>query len=73
MVCYDAFYLSLTYEPVDIPEQPDMDRWLPSFAPDCFLYTQHPQAFTSLVMPSQYMEMRFKMQQTQEAAKTLVD
>ena len=73
MVCYDAFYLSHTFEPVDIPEQSEVDLWLPSYVPDCFLDPHHPQAFNGLVMPSHYMEMRYKLQQAHEAAKTLVD
>ena len=73
MICYDAFYLSHTYEPVDIPDQELVDRWLPSFEPEYFLNPEKPQAFNGLVMPDNYMEMRFKLHQAHEKVKTVVN
>ncbi|MEE8397719.1 MAG: pyruvate ferredoxin oxidoreductase [Desulfobacterales bacterium] len=73
MICYDAFYLSHTYEPVDIPDQEQVDQWLPPFAPEYFLNPENPQAFNGLVMPDNYMEMRFNLHQAHEKAKTVVN
>lgn len=73
MICYDAFFLSHTYEPVDIPDQEDVDKWLPEYQPEFFLDPKNPSAFNGLVMPDNYMEMRYKLQQAHEKAKTVVD
>ena len=75
MVCYDAFFLSHTYEPVDIPDQKLVDDFLPPYQPEHFLNPADPHNFSGLVMPDVFMEMRFKIQQAMErvpelAAKT---
>lgn len=58
MVVLDAFYLSHTYEPVDVPDQELVDRFLPPFKPKFQVDTENPCAFGSLVTPAHYMEMR---------------
>ena len=58
MVVLDAFYLSHTYEPVDVPEQEEVDRFLPAYIPNFQLDTLHPCMFNPLVPPGDYMEMR---------------
>jgi len=73
MVCYDAFFLSHTYEPVDIPDQETVDQWLPAFQPEHFLDPDHPKAFYGLVMPEHYLEMRYKLQQAHEKARSVVN
>ena len=72
MVCYDAFFLSHTYEPVDIPDQELVDSWLPPFEPAHFLDPDNPSAFYGLIMPDNYMEMRYRLQQAHETAKTVI-
>jgi len=72
MICYDAFLLSHTYEPVDIPDQETVDSWLPPFEPENFLDPDNPKAFYGLVMPDNYMEIRYRLQQAHEQAKTIV-
>ncbi|MFH2132924.1 MAG: pyruvate ferredoxin oxidoreductase [bacterium] len=72
MVCYDAFFLSHTYEPVDIPDQELVDSWLPPFEPDHFLDPDNPSAFYGLIMPDNYMEIRYRLQQAHETAKTVI-
>ncbi|MCK9391012.1 MAG: pyruvate ferredoxin oxidoreductase [Syntrophales bacterium] len=59
MVVLDAFYLSHTYEPVDVPEQDDVDRFLPPYEPAFILDTKHPYSLSPLVTPNAYMEMRY--------------
>ncbi|EKD51300.1 MAG: hypothetical protein ACD_62C00290G0001, partial [uncultured bacterium] len=66
MVCYDAFFLSHTYEPVDIPDQQTVDAWLKPFHRENILDTKDPHAFNALVMPDVYMELRHKMQKAHE-------
>jgi pyruvate/2-oxoacid:ferredoxin oxidoreductase alpha subunit len=72
MVCYDAFFLSHTYEPVDIPDQKDVDKWLPPHKRENILNTKDPHAFNALVMPDVYMEIRYKIQKAHEEAKKVV-
>ncbi len=70
MVCEDAFYLSHTVLPVDIPSQEDVDRFLPSFVPAYKLDFDNPVSVGSLSMPHQwYMELRFKIAESMENAK----
>lgn len=73
MVCYDAFFLSHTYEPVDIPTAEEVDAFLPPFTPKNFLDPENPQAFNGLVMPDTYMEMRYKIQMAHERALDVVN
>lgn len=73
MICYDAFLLSHTYEPVDIPEQEDVDSWLPPYKPQNILDPENPAAFNSLVMPDNFMEIRFKLHSALERAKEVVN
>jgi pyruvate ferredoxin oxidoreductase alpha subunit len=59
MVVLDAFYLSHTAEPVDIPDQELVDRFLPKREAPVKLDTNDPHAFGALVRPDSYMEMRW--------------
>ncbi|MGD9281826.1 MAG: pyruvate ferredoxin oxidoreductase, partial [Desulfobacterales bacterium] len=45
MVVLDAFFLSHTYEPVDIPDQKTVDAFLPPLSPRFQLDTANPAAF----------------------------
>ncbi len=73
MICYDAFFLSHTYEPVDIPEFTQVDDWLPSYEPVDFLDPENPRSFYPLVMPDNYMEIRYKLQQAHARALEVID
>jgi pyruvate ferredoxin oxidoreductase alpha subunit len=68
MVILDAFYLSHTFEPIDLPDQQDVDRFLPAPSPRFRLDTADPRAFNQLVTPAAYMEMRYNTQVAMEAA-----
>lgn len=67
MVVLDAFYLSHTYEPVDVPEQDMVDRFLPPYKPKFQIDTKDPRAFCSLVLPNAYMEMRHNIAMAMES------
>ena len=73
MICYDAFFLSHTYEPVDIPPQEAVDGFLPPYEPECFLDPQNPKSFYPLVMPDNYMEIRYRLQMAHEKALDAID
>jgi len=60
MVIEDAFILSHTSEPVDLPDPAIVDDFLPSYAPELKLEVGKPMGFGSLVRPDQYMEFRYK-------------
>lgn len=58
MVVTEGFLLSHTYEPVDIPEQEEVDRFLPPYNPAFKVDTKNPFTFNSIAPPSIYMEIR---------------
>ena len=68
MIVLDAFYLSHTYEPVDIPGQADVDAFLPKRVARHKLDTNEPHSFGALAPPSVYMEMRLRQQEAMAEA-----
>lgn len=62
MLMLDGFYLSHTAEPVDVPDQELVDRFLPKRVAPYKLDVDSPHAFGALVRPDAYMEMRFLQQ-----------
>jgi pyruvate/2-oxoacid:ferredoxin oxidoreductase alpha subunit len=58
MVVTEGFLISHTYEPVDIPEQEEVDRFLPPYNPAFNVDTKNPFTFNSIAPPSIYMEIR---------------
>lgn len=73
MVNLDAFFLSHTYEPVDVPEQKPVDRFLPPYKPRFQLDLANPCAFNQLAPPNIYMEMRHSIQMAMEEALTFFE
>jgi pyruvate/2-oxoacid:ferredoxin oxidoreductase alpha subunit len=69
MVVQDAFYLSHTFEPIDVPDQQQVDRFLPPPSPRIRLDTADPRAFNQLVTPAAFMEMRYNIQLAMEEAQ----
>jgi len=69
MVVLDAFYLSHTFEPVDVPDQETVDRFLPPPSPRIRMDTADPCAVNQLVTPAAYMEMRYNTQMAMEEAQ----
>ena len=68
MLVLDAFVLSHTEEPVDIPDQELVDSYLPPYDSRYKLDTRDPHAFNGLVTPAHYMELRYKIQRAMEDA-----
>jgi len=58
MVVIDAFFVSHTFEPMDVPEQADVDRFLPPIEPKFTMDTNDPCALYQMAPPANYMEMR---------------
>jgi pyruvate/2-oxoacid:ferredoxin oxidoreductase alpha subunit len=58
MYVLDAFILSHTAEIVDIPDQSDVDAFLPPFKPRLKLDTDDPHAFGSITGPADYQKLK---------------
>ena len=77
MVVLDAFFLSHTFEPVDIPDPGAVDRFLPPYEPRFAVTPESPCALGQLAPPNVYMEMRHSihaaMQQTLDEFAAIED
>ena len=73
LIVLDAFYLSHTFEPVDIPDQAEVDAFLPKRVARYKLDTNDPRSFGALTPPSVYMELRLRQQEAMEQALKVVD
>lgn len=62
MVCIDGYSLSHLHEPVDIPEQSEVDKFLPKYKPKYVLDPKRPITMGPIAAPDTYMEIK-KMQQ----------
>jgi pyruvate ferredoxin oxidoreductase alpha subunit len=58
MVCYDGYILSHTYMPFDVPEQEQVDAFLPPFRPDYALNTEEPANLNTVTLPDVRMDVR---------------
>ncbi len=68
MLVLDAFFLSHTYEAVDIPGQERTLGYLPPYKPSIYLDVNEPHAFGGIVPQDVYMEFRYKMQLAMDQA-----
>lgn len=74
MVVEDAFILSHTMEPVDIPDQDIVDKFLPKYEPKYKLDPKIPVGFGSLVMPEgPFMEYKRKGEEAMKNALKIID
>ncbi len=64
MVCLDGFTLSHVFEPVDIPNEKDVNKFLPKYNPLFKLDPKKPVTMGPIGFPDTYMEFR---QETHEA------
>ncbi len=55
MVCLDGFTLSHVYEPVDIPIQSQVRKFLPKYVPQIYLDTKKPVTIGPIAFPNTYM------------------
>ena len=73
MPCLDGFVLTHTVEPVEVPQQQDVDSFLPSYNPDIILDPARP-AMIGTFMPAEYiMEMRRQTAGAVESAKQVIE
>jgi pyruvate/2-oxoacid:ferredoxin oxidoreductase alpha subunit len=74
MVVLDAFFLSHTSEPVDIPNKEAVRGFLPPFDPgDYWLDPDNPRTFGGITMNTAYMEFRWQIQRDMERAKGIIN
>jgi 2-oxoisovalerate ferredoxin oxidoreductase alpha subunit len=72
MICLEAFILSHTYMPVKIPDQEEIDDFLPPYKPGWFLDIDNPRSHGNIVSPDWYMEFRYMIQEAMENAGRLI-
>src|SRR5438477_5348445 len=72
MVCMDGFILTHAYEPVDIPTQEQVDRYLPPFDPRQVLDPAEPVSIGALVGPEAFTEVRYLAHHKQLRALGLI-
>jgi len=72
MVCYDGFILSHTSMPVKVPDEKDIDEFLPKREPQWLLDVDNPITHGNIIMPKDYPKIRKAMQEAQEKAKELI-
>jgi pyruvate ferredoxin oxidoreductase alpha subunit len=72
-VCFDGFILSHTYEPVDIPDQEQVDAYLPPFNPYQKLDATDPISMGMYATPDYYMEFRYELDQAMARAAGAIE
>ena len=74
MIVLDAFFLSHTSEPVEVPLINDVRKFLPPYDPqEMWLDPDNPKTFNSISMNDVYMEFRWNIQRDMERAKQVID
>ena len=72
MVCMDGFILTHAYERIDMPEQEQVDRYLPAYAPRQVLDPQEPVTIGAMVGPEAFTEVRYLAHAKQMQALDLI-
>jgi pyruvate/2-oxoacid:ferredoxin oxidoreductase alpha subunit len=66
MVVLDAYVLSHTSEPVEIPTMEEVDQFLPPYLPEYSIDPEEPTAFSTIATPDHFLEFRYKVQKAME-------
>jgi pyruvate ferredoxin oxidoreductase alpha subunit len=72
MVCMDGFILTHAYERVDIPEQAQVDAFLPAYEPRQVLDPADPVTIGAMVGPEAFTEVRYLAHAKQMQALDLI-
>ena len=59
MVCMDGFILTHAYEQIDVPDQADVDKYLPTFNPRQILDPADPVSIGAMVGPEAFTEVKY--------------
>jgi pyruvate ferredoxin oxidoreductase alpha subunit len=73
MVCMDGFILTHVIEPVDIPDQKDVDEFLPRYNPDhAVLDTERPMTLGPFAYPEPYFDLRKELEEAIQNSKDVI-
>jgi len=72
MVNLDGFYLSHTAEPVEFPDQDEVDRFLPEYDPEDKLDPESPFSYGAMAVPENYARIRYNLHLAMQQAKSLI-
>jgi pyruvate/2-oxoacid:ferredoxin oxidoreductase alpha subunit len=83
MVCYDGYILSHTEMPVEVPDQADVDRYLPSYKPHTTLDPANPKNYNLVTLANPrvgvdgklchgYMELRYMLQEALQNSREVI-
>ena len=72
MVCMDGFILTHAFEPVDIPEQKEVDDFLPPFKPKHIVDPRWPRALGLFADPRFYLETRYILHRALEKSQETI-
>jgi len=73
MVCMDGYVLTHAYEPVDIPDQALVDKFLPPYDPPFKLDPANPMSFGMLAEPHIYMEARVALERAMQRSVDVIE
>jgi len=72
MVCMDGFILTHAFEPVDVPEQREVDDFLPPFKPKHIVDPRYPRGIGLFADPRFYMETRYILHRALEKSEETI-
>ncbi len=72
MISYNAFILSHTSMPVEIPDQNVIDDYLGTYKPQWKIDVDNPVTFGNIILPDAYYKVRWAMQKAQDKSKELI-
>jgi pyruvate ferredoxin oxidoreductase alpha subunit len=72
MVCMDGFILTHAYEPVDVPEQKEVDDFLPPFKAKHIVDPRWPRGIGLFADPRFYMETRYILHRALEKSEETI-
>ncbi len=72
MVCMDGFILTHAYEQVDLPEQKEVDDFLPTFKPRHIVDPRWPRGIGLFADPRFYMETRYILHRALEKSEETI-
>jgi pyruvate ferredoxin oxidoreductase alpha subunit len=72
MVCMDGFILTHAYEPVDLPEQKEVDDFLPAFKPRHIVDPRWPRGIGLFADPRFYLETRYILHRALEKSEETI-
>ncbi len=73
MICVDGFILTHAYERVDLPEQSEVDEFLPPYVPHISMDVENPSAIGTMVSPTDFMEVRYLAHKRQLDALEVIE